>query len=79
MMTNDLRILGCDQPVNSRTRITRAQFYQHGNRMHHVTERRRFDQQNARELGGLEARGIPVLNLCFLKLPIQLRRISQHE
>jgi hypothetical protein len=42
--------------------------------MHDVAERRRFDQQNARELGGLEARGIPVLNLCFLKLPIQFAK-----
>src|SRR6476620_4258691 len=72
MMTDDLRILGCDQPVNSRTRVTRPQLHQHWDRMHNVTERRRFDQQNTRELGGLEARGIPVLNLCFLKLPIQL-------
>src|SRR4029077_11382667 len=29
MMADDLRILRRDQPVNSRTRITRAQFYQH--------------------------------------------------
>ena len=50
MMTDDLRVLGSDQPVNARTRITRTQFDQHGDRMHDVAERRMFDQQNAREL-----------------------------
>src|ERR1700757_2298728 len=39
MMANDLRILRRDQPVNSRTRITRAQLYQHRDRMYHVAER----------------------------------------
>ena len=39
MMTNDLRVLGCNQRVNSRTRITCAQFYQHWNGMHDVAER----------------------------------------
>ena len=38
-MTDDLRVLGCDQPVNARTRITRAQLYQHWDRMHDVAER----------------------------------------
>src|SRR5215831_3144976 len=54
MMTDDLRILRRDQPVNSRTRITRTQFYQHWYRVHDVAERGRFDQQNARELGRLQ-------------------------
>src|SRR4029077_11961399 len=53
MMTADLRVLRRDQPVNARTRITRTQLYQHRDRMHNVTERRRFDQQNTRELGAL--------------------------
>ena len=44
MMTDDLRVLGGDQPVNARTRITRTQFYQHRDRMHDVAERRRLDQ-----------------------------------
>src|SRR6476620_10273992 len=39
MMTDDLRILRRDQPVDARTRITRTQFYQHRDGMHHVTER----------------------------------------
>ena len=56
MMTDDLGILRCDQPVNSRTRITRPQFYQHRNCMHHIAKRRRFDQQNARELRSLQIR-----------------------
>ncbi len=54
MMTNYLRVLWCDQPVNSRTRVTRTQLYQHRDRMHDVAERRRFDQQDARELGSLK-------------------------
>src|SRR5215475_8055461 len=53
VMTDDLRVLRSDEPVNSRTRIARTQLYQHWNRMHDVAERRGFDQQNARELGGL--------------------------
>jgi hypothetical protein len=53
MMTDDLRVLRRNQPINSRTGITGAQFYQHRDRVHHVAERRRLDQQNARELGGL--------------------------
>src|SRR6185503_3158572 len=39
MMADDLRILRRDQPVNSRTRITRTQFYQHRYRMHDIAER----------------------------------------
>jgi hypothetical protein len=58
MMTDDLRVLGCDQPVNARMRITRTQFYQHWDRVHNVAERRRLDQQNARELGGLQWRSV---------------------
>src|SRR6476620_1982729 len=54
MMTNYLRVLRCDQPVNSRTRVTRTQLYQHRDRMHDVAERRRLDQQNSRELGSLK-------------------------
>jgi hypothetical protein len=72
-MTNDLRILRCNQPINSRTRITGAQFYQHGDRMHYVAERRRFDQQNARELGSLQ-RGSAVRNLCVLYLRVQFAK-----
>src|SRR5438477_11234290 len=53
MMRDELRILRRDQPVNSRTRITRTQRYQHWNRMHQFAERGRFEQQNARALGGL--------------------------
>src|SRR6478752_4208748 len=56
MMADDLRVLRRDKPVNARTWITRAQFYQHRDRMHDIAERRRFDQQNARELGGLKVR-----------------------
>ena len=39
MMTDDLRVLGRDQPVNARTGITRTQFYQHWDRVHDVAER----------------------------------------
>jgi len=56
MMTDNLRVLRRDQPVNSRTRITRTQFHQHWDRMHNVPERGRLDKQNTRELGGLQVR-----------------------
>ena len=79
MMPDDLGILRRDQPVNSRTRITRAQFYQHWNRVHNVAERRRFDQQNARELGSLEIRLSLVLNLCCFGEAIQFAKLSQGE
>src|SRR4029077_678496 len=39
MMTDNLRILRRDQPINARTRIPRTQFYQHWDRMHNVAER----------------------------------------
>ena len=39
MMTDDLRVLGCDQPVNARMRITRTQFYQHWDRVYNVAQR----------------------------------------
>jgi hypothetical protein len=42
--------------------------------MHDVAERRRFDQQNARELGGLEPRGVRVLYDCCFDLAIQFCR-----
>jgi hypothetical protein len=71
MMTDDLRVLGCDQPVNARTRITRTQFYQHWDRMHDVAERRGFNQQNARELGSLQPRAAQAPCLCSFELVIQ--------
>src|ERR1700748_3629289 len=74
MMTDDFRILRRDQPVNARTRIARTQFYQHRNRMHDIAERRRFDQQNARELGSLKPEPVSVLNLCILDLPVQFAK-----
>src|SRR6188472_2114908 len=74
MMTNDLGILRCNQPINSRTRITGAQFYQHGDRMHHVAERRRFDQQNTRELRGLQIRLRLVIDLCCCGEAIQFAK-----
>ena len=79
MMTDDLRILRRDQPVNSRTRITRTQLYQHWNRMHHVAERGRFDQQNARELGGLKPGVVPVIYVCSFNLTIQFAKLSQGD
>ena len=79
MMTDDLRILRRDQPVNSRTRITRTQFYQYWDRVHDVAERRRFDQQNARELGSLQFRPRLVLNLCCFGEAIQFAKLSQGE
>ena len=39
MMTHDFRVLRRDQPVNARTRITRAQFHQHRDRVYYVPER----------------------------------------
>src|SRR5215470_6729513 len=39
MMTDHLGIIRRDQPVNSRTGITRAQLYQHWDRMHNVAQR----------------------------------------
>jgi hypothetical protein len=42
--------------------------------MHDVAERRRFDQQNTRELGGLKPDRVPVLNLCVLDLPVQFAK-----
>ncbi len=39
--------------------------------MHHVAERRGFDQQNARELGGLQRGPVPILNLFVLDLRVQ--------
>src|SRR5262245_55894950 len=74
MMTDDLRVFRRDQPVNSRMRITRTQFYQHRDRMHDVAERRRFDQQDARELGGMKTQPVLALNLCALDLPVQLTK-----
>jgi hypothetical protein len=41
--------------------------------MHDVAERRRFDQQNARELGGLQ-RGA-ILLLCVVDLAIQFPNV----
>src|SRR5216110_2153002 len=73
-MTDDRRILRRDQPVNPRTRITRTQFYQHRDGMHHVAERGRLDQQNARELGSLKPEPVLVLNLCVFDLPIQFAK-----
>src|SRR6478609_5949199 len=74
MMTDYLRVLRCDQPVNARTRVTRTQLYQHWDRMHNVTERGRFDQQNVRELGSLEPGLVLILNLCVLDLPLQFAK-----
>jgi len=79
MMADDLRVLRRDKPVNARTWITRAQFYQHRDRMHDIAERGRFDQQNARELGGLEARARLVLNHCCFGEAIQFTKLSQGE
>jgi hypothetical protein len=42
--------------------------------MHDIAERRRFDQQNARELGSLKPEPVPVLNLCVLDLPVQFAK-----
>ena len=67
-MTDNLRVLRRDQPVNSRTRITRTQFHQHWDRMHNVAERGRFDQQDARELGGLQVRG---RGPCLISVAVQ--------
>ena len=36
MMTNDLRVLRRDQPINARTRIPRTQLHQHWDRMNNV-------------------------------------------
>ena len=77
MITDDLRVLGCDQPVNARTRITRTQFYQHRDRMHDVAERRRLDQQNARELDALQFGFAAVLCRCVFDLRTQLANVSQ--
>ena len=40
MAAHDLRVLRRDQPVNPRTRITGAQFHQHRDRVHDITQRR---------------------------------------
>jgi hypothetical protein len=79
MMTDDLRILRRDQPVNARTRITRTQFYQHWDRMHNIAERRRFDQQNARELGSLKPEVERVIYVCCFDLAIQFVKLSQGD
>ena len=76
MMTDDFRILGCDQPVNARMRITGAQFYQHRDRMHNIAERGRFDQQNAREFGAFEPRAVRVVYVRSFELPIQFAKLS---
>src|SRR5262249_25572137 len=44
MAAHDFRVLGGDQPVNSGTRIARAQLYQHRDRVHDITQRRGLDQ-----------------------------------
>src|SRR5262249_687981 len=49
-------------------------FYQHWDRVHNVAERRRFDQQDARELGGMQTQPVLALNLCALDLPVQLAK-----
>ena len=61
MAAHDFRVLRRDQPVNPRTRITRAQLHQHRDRMHNIAQRRGLDQQNPRELGGSQRQcvGIP--------------------
>jgi len=76
MMTNYLRILRRDQPINSRAGITRTQFYQHGDRMHDVAKRRRFDQQDAGEFCRLQVGLRLVLNLSFGEA-IQFAKLSQ--
>src|SRR5262249_55657876 len=79
MMADDLRVLGCDQPVDARTRITRTQFHEHRDRMNDIAERRWFDQQDARELGILKPRVVRlVYGYCF-GLAIQFAKLSQGD
>jgi hypothetical protein len=76
MMTDDLCVLRRNQPIDSRTRITRAQFYQHRDRVNNVAECGRLDQQNARELDGLQIRPWLVLDLCCFGMVIQFAKLS---
>ncbi len=77
MTADDLRVLRRDQPVNSRARITRAQPHKQRDGMDDVAQRRRFDQQNARELCRLQSRRIRVLYPCIFDLAVQFPKLNQ--
>ena len=77
MAADDLRVLRGDQPVNPRMRITCAQLHKQRNSVDDVAQGRRFDQQNARELCGLQSRRIRLLYLCFFDLAVQLPKLNQ--
>jgi len=47
--------------------------------MHDIAERRRFDQQNARELGGLKPEVVRVIYVCCFDLAIQFVKVSQGD
>src|SRR4029077_13082624 len=73
MVTHDLGVLRRYKPVDPCTRITRSQLHQHRNGMHHVAKRRWLDQQNARELSGLEFR-LRVPYRCVFDLVLQFAK-----
>ena len=77
MAAHDLSVLRRDQPVDPRCRITRAQFHQNRQRMQDVAQARKFNQQNPRELCGLQRRSVRVLCPRVFDLAIQLVKVHR--
>src|SRR5436190_10815119 len=72
MAAHDFGVLGCDQPVNPRARISRPQLHKDWDCMDDVAQGRRLDQQNAREFRGLQSRCVRVLCPYVFDLAVQL-------
>ncbi len=79
MMAHDLRVFRGNKPVNPRLRIARAQLDQHRDRVHDVAQRRRLDQQNARELSRLQGLCVTVFRRCVFDLIAQSAKDNQQE
>src|SRR6266576_3560778 len=72
MAAHDFGVLGGDQPVNARARITCSQLHQDWDCMDDIAQGRRLDDQNSREFRGLQFRCVRVLCPYVFDLAVQL-------